>query len=84
MTEQDLDIAKIKETLIEIGKRCGFKATDNLDKIANAKYRFFGADDFRKCPCSRDDEHYCCSQLCQTDVRTKGTCCCKLFEVKDV
>ena len=84
MTEQDLDIAKIKETLIEIGKRCGFKVTDNLDKIANAKYRFFGAEDFRKCPCSRDDEHYCCSQLCQTDIRAKGTCCCKLFEVKDV
>lgn len=84
MTEQDLDIAKIKETLIEIGKQNGFKVTDNLDKIANAKYRFFGAEDFRKCPCSRDDEHYCCSQLCQTDIRAKGTCCCKLFEVKDV
>ena len=51
-------------------------------KIANAKYRFFGAEDFRKCPCSRDYEHYCCSQLCQTDIRAKGTCCCKLFEVK--
>ena len=82
MTEQDLDIAKIKETLSEIGKRCGFKLTKNADNVVKAKYRFLGNENFRKCVCVKDDEHYCCSQLCQTTTRAKGRCDCNLFEVK--
>ena len=74
----------IKKKIKELAKINGFKLSDNVDKIINAKIRFFGEDEWRRCPCERDNEaRFCCSQLCQTDVRFHGECHCRLFLRKE-
>lgn len=71
---------EIKDKMQELANINGFELSDNVDKIINAKLRFFGEDEWQKCPCDRDNkERFCCSQLCQTDIRTNGECHCRLF-----
>lgn len=79
-----MPVELIKKKIKELAKINGFKLSDNVDKIINAKIRFFGEDEWYKCPCERENEsRFCCSQLCQTDVRTKGECHCRLFLRKE-
>lgn len=73
-------MVNILDKVKELAKINNFKLSKNADKIINAKLRFFGEDDWQRCPCDRDNsERFCCSQLCQTDVRTSGACHCNLF-----
>ena len=74
---------KIKETLKKLAKENDFELTENVDKIIAAKLRFFGKDEWRKCPCDRNNQgRFCCSNQCQKDVRETGTCHCNLFKIK--
>ena len=76
--------ATIKAKIEELAKFNGFELTGNVDKIINAKLRFFGEDDWRKCPCDRDNPgRFCCSTLCKADVKETGTCHCNLFKRKE-
>ena len=74
---------EIKETLQKLAEDNGFELTGNVDKIIAAKLRFFGEDEWRKCPCDRVNQgRFCCSTQCQKDVRETGTCHCNLFKRK--
>lgn len=74
---------KIKSKIRTISKRFDFDV-QNLDKIVNAKIRFFKGGDYTRCPCDADNpERYCGSALCISDVDTKGCCHCHLFHKKD-
>lgn len=74
---------KIKSKIRNVAKRFDFDV-QNLDKIVNAKIRFFKDGDYTRCPCDADNpERYCGSALCISDVVTKGHCHCHLFHKKD-
>lgn len=74
------DLQLVKEILINAGQTAGYKITDNLDKIAKLKLRFFGVGDCLKCCCNRDGKHSCISEACRKDIKNNGVCCCHLFE----
>lgn len=77
-----MEVSEVVEKIKELADRNGFDVTDNIEKIARAKNRMFG-DEWQTCPCDRDNqERFCCSQLCQSDVRSKGVCHCNLFKRK--
>lgn len=75
-------VEEIKKTLEEMANVRGFELTENADKIIKAKLRFFGEDNWQKCCCIRDDEHFCMSIACEKDVRKNGRCDCNLFKLK--
>lgn len=77
LTKEEL-LAKINM----IAETNGFGVSENAEKIANAKLRMFDGEWWR-CPCDGDNkERFCCSQLCQSDIRSQGQCHCGLFKVK--
>ena len=77
--EAEYIVGKIKE----LAELHGFELSQNLQKVANAKSRMFD-DEWERCPCDgHNQERFCCSQLCQSDIRAKGLCHCGLFKRKD-
>lgn len=68
----------VKDTMQRIAEENGAVLSKNADKICKIKER--NIDEYA-CPCYPDDvEHYCMSQLCRTELMTKGRCHCGLFE----
>lgn len=77
--EAEYIVGKIKE----LAELHGFELSQNVQKVANAKSRMFD-DEWERCPCDgHNQERFCCSQLCQSDIRAKGLCHCGLFKRKD-
>lgn len=77
LTKEEL-LAKIST----IAETNGFGVSENAEKIANAKLRMFN-EEWWRCPCDGSNkERFCCSQLCQSDVRNQGQCHCGLFKVE--
>ena len=76
------DIQKLLSEFQRIADEYGYTLTDNAEKIAKAKLRFFGIENWGKCPCVRDDEHACMSECCRNKVETTGVCHCNLFKKK--
>lgn len=75
---------EIKQTLEELAIANDFELSNNVDKIIAAKLRFFGEEEWRRCPCDRDNSgRFCCSTQCQKDVRETGSCHCNLFKRKE-
>ena len=56
--------------------------TDNVDRIIKAKLRFFGIDNWSKCPCVQDGQHACISETCKQQILNKGICHCSLMKLK--
>lgn len=75
------DIKHIEECITVLAENNGYEITDNLKAIAKAKYRFFG-NDWKKCPCVKDDNHSCISQACRDDIEKNGVCGCNLYRRK--
>lgn len=73
------EVYKIKSRIQTIARKFNFR-TENMDKIINAKIRFFYKNDTNRCPCDGDNpERYCGSALCIHDVVANGHCHCRLF-----
>lgn len=71
----------ILEKLKQVAESNGFGISENAEKIARLKERMFGEEEWERCPCDgMNKERFCCSQLCQSDIRTKGLCHCGLFK----
>lgn len=78
------DVKYIENAIIALAETHGYNLSDNLTAIARAKYRFFGVDNWNRCPCDRDNlGRFCCSTQCQKDVRESGSCHCSLFRRKE-
>ena len=78
-----MDVDKINLILAEFQKIAdteGYQLTQNAEKIAKAKLRFFGIENWAKCPCVQDDKHACMSSCCKEQIETKGVCHCNLFK----
>lgn len=70
----------IKDTMERLAKENGAELSPVADRIIKVKER---AIDEYQCPCyPNDPEHYCISQLCKTELMTKGRCHCGLFVKK--
>lgn len=74
---------EIKATMKELAEINGFELSDNVDKIINAKLRFFGLEEWQKCCCVRDDEHFCISTSCRNEIKQNGRCDCNLFKLPE-
>lgn len=70
----------IQKKLQEVAKANGVIASEKLEEISEVKFRKFGEDSWEKCPVEPDNvERFCCSQLCQSEIRGLGACMCGLF-----
>lgn len=76
MTDEEQVVNLIKT----VAEENNFDVTDNVEKIARAKIRFFGVADWRKCCCVRDDEHSCISPACRKEIEENGICDCRLYK----
>lgn len=57
-----------------------YTLTEFAERIANAKLRFYGKENWKKCPCVRDDSHFCISPTCKNDIEANGVCHCNLYK----
>ena len=75
---------EIKQEIYNIAEKNNYKVNEEtVDKIINAKLRFFGEENWHKCPCVRDDEHACLSLACSEQIENTGKCHCNLFLKKE-
>ena len=74
------DIKYIEDSIITLAEQNGYDVTDNLTAIARAKFRFFGVDNWRDCPCVKDGNHACGSKQCKEDIEKDGICHCNLYK----
>ena len=71
---------EIKAELEKIAKENNYTLTNNVDRIINAKLRFFGEENWRKGPCVQDSEHAALSDKCRNQIETTGKCHCDLVK----
>jgi hypothetical protein len=75
---------KILENITKLAKENGYDLTKHAPKIAMAKFRFFGEDDWARCPCDPDSDRACISEHCHKDIATNGHCHCNCYCRKDM
>lgn len=70
----------ILEKMLNNCETCGFQPTENVEKIARAKNMMFGENCWERCPCdSKNDDRYCISDLCRSDIERDGVCHCHCY-----
>lgn len=70
----------VQKKLQEVAKANGVIVSEKLEEISEVKFRKFGEDSWEKCPVEPDNvERFCCSHLCQSEIRGLGACMCGLF-----
>lgn len=60
----------------------GYDLTQHAPKIAAAKDRFFGENEWFKCPCDPDSDRQCISEHCHKDILENGHCHCNCYKLK--
>ena len=78
--EQSPEALEVEENIRALAESEGFDLTENLPAIARAKTRFFGVEDWRKCPCDRDSDRACISTRCFAEIMRDGVCHCNLYK----
>ena len=75
-----------KEILEKMQKICaenGYEPTEFMEKIANAKLRLFGDEEWMRCPCDgKNPARSCISEQCHKDIAEKGRCHCNCYAKK--
>lgn len=76
------DLEQIINNIETCANNNSFKVTKNVERIAKAKLRFFGLDNWSKCPCypPEDTIHGCGTEACNKMVENDGICHCRLYE----
>lgn len=73
----------IIDNIKQLATENGYELTEYAEKIAKAKERFFGEEEWQRCCCVRDDKHFCISPSCLEDINNKGICDCRLYKKKE-
>lgn len=74
---------KILEKMMYNCTSHGFEPTENVEKIARAKKMMFGEEEWSRCPCDgHNDERFCLSDLCRSDIESNGICHCRCYKKK--
>lgn len=82
MTTTTTVTTAFKKKFEDIAEKNGAVLSKYCDSILKLKMNMI---DEYSCPCyPNDDEHWCMSQLCQTELNTKGRCHCGLFVKKEM
>lgn len=72
---------ELEEIIENIAETTGLSLTENKDKIIRAKKMLFANGNMLRCPCdSRNEERYCVSEQCMSDIMRDGHCHCNLFK----
>ena len=72
----------IEDNIREMATAEGWAINEKtVSRIAKAKERFFGADDWKRCPCYPPDDtiHGCGTPACSEDIQNEGVCHCNLY-----
>lgn len=83
------DLQLIEQNIEQMAHENGWVISSNVQRIAKAKLRFFGAENWHRCPCypPDDTEHGCGTAACAKDIEDSGKCHCNLYlkhvEVKE-
>lgn len=73
---------RLRNKITRIANKYNFELK-NVEKIINAKMRFFDEGERHHCPCdSQNKNRYCGSALCIADTIYKGHCHCNMFHAK--
>jgi len=76
-------MSSILEKMLENCASEGYEPTKNVEKIAKAKTMMFGDENWKKCPCDgANEERYCISDLCKSDIERDGECHCHCYQRK--
>ena len=73
------DILFIQEKIKNIAAKNNLDISDKLEKIAKAKYMFFGTKLWVKCPCDPESDRACISKHCKEDIENNGICHCGMY-----
>ena len=57
----------------------GYGLTEFAPKIAAAKERFFGEDEWYRCPCDPQSDRACISERCKKEIAQDGHCHCNCY-----
>ena len=77
----------IVENIRELAVKHDLKINEKvINRIAKAKERFFGEDNWVKCPCYPPEDiiHGCGSPACFETINKDGVCHCNLYMKKDI
>lgn len=69
----------IEKLIEEEATANGYGLTKFYTKIAKAKERFFGEEDWRRCPCDPESDRACISARCRREIETNGACHCNCY-----
>ena len=78
MTQLDIE-DYIKQQIEKTADESGYGLTQFADRIAKAKSRFFGADEWQRCPCDPDSDRACISDRCKQEIEADGHCHCNCY-----
>jgi hypothetical protein len=60
----------------------GYDLTKFAPNIAAAKERFFGEEEWFRCPCDPESDRACISDRCHQDIAADGHCHCNCYQLK--
>ena len=73
-------MTSILEKMLENCRNAGYEPTENIEKIARAKNMMFGEEEWIRCPCDgKNDNRFCISELCRSDIERDGICHCRCY-----
>lgn len=81
MNKEENPVEYIESQINQMAEDEGWGLTKNVSKIATVKNRFFGVDEWQRCPCYPQDDtvHGCGSEACKAEIEANGVCHCNLF-----
>jgi|GEM_PF-368429 len=76
-----MSITYILEKMMEACEKEGVHPSENIEKIARAKNMMFGTAEWYRCPCDGlNQERFCISELCKSDIKQHGVCHCRCYK----
>ena len=78
---EEEQLKQIEKNIIKLADENNWELSKNVSKIAKVKLKFFGFDEWERCPCypKEDTIHGCGTEECAKDIETDGKCHCNLF-----
>lgn len=78
---EEENLKQIEENIAKLAAENDWELSKNAAKIAKIKLKFFGIDEWERCPCypKEDTIHGCGTEACTEDIEKDGKCHCNLF-----
>ena len=77
------EVEQIEKNIEYMASMNDYGLTKFAPKIAAAKLRFFGVDNWHKCPCDPDSDRACISERCHREIKENGHCHCNCYCIKE-